>query len=292
MPKILVTGINGFTGKYVSERFIQEGFDVIGMVHSHPKRGQICCDLTDKKAVFESLKAVKPDGVIHLAALSFVGHDQPDELYKTNVFGTLNLIEAYNEFGSKDGKVIVSSSANIYGTPDVDSINESICPAPVNHYATSKVAMEHMVSTWFDRLPILITRPFNYTGIGQDGKFLVPKIVSHFKEKKEIIELGNLDVYRDFSDVRDVAEAYFQLYQSHSTSDIFNICSGRVSSLQDIIFHMNKLAGYQIEVRVNPKFVRENEIRVLRGSCKKLEALTGFKPSIDIDRTLESMFSA
>jgi len=292
MSKILITGINGFTGKYIAERFASEGYDIVGLVQGDPlTEGQVSCDLTDKNAVSETLRELKPDGVIHLAALSFVGHDNPEEFYSVNTIGTMNLIEAYQQFGSQQGKVVVASSANIYGTPDVDAIDESIRPAPVNHYATSKAAMEYMVRTWFDKLSIIITRPFNYTGPGQDDKFLVPKIVNHFKERKGLIELGNLDVFRDFSDVRDVAEAYFRLYQSQASSETFNICSGKVTSLQDIISLMNQLCGYQIEVLVNPAFVRENEIKVLKGSCEKLETLTGFKPSIALKKTLEDMLA-
>jgi len=291
MPKILITGVNGFTGRYVADLFVREGYDVIGLVHGVPGENQVACDLTDRDAVFEVVRRMQPDGVIHLAALSFVGHDNPEEFYNTNVVGTLNIIEAYSEFGSQKGKIIVASSANVYGTPDVEIIDELIAPAPVNHYAASKVAMEHLVRTWFDRLSIIITRPFNYTGSGQDSKFLVPKIVDHFKRKCEVIELGNTDVYRDFTDVRDVAEAYFRLYQSSVRSETINICSGRVSSLQEIISKMNRLAGYEIKVRVNPDFVRENEIRVLKGSCEKLGRLTGFKPLIELDETLSRMLS-
>lgn len=137
-----------------------------------------------------------------------MGHADARAFYDVNLFGTLNLLEALTALPELPRKVLIASSANIYGTPGIEVIDESVCAAPVNHYACSKLAMEHMVRTWFDRFPIVMTRPFNYTGVGQDEKFLIPKIVSHFKRRAPKIELGNLDVSRDFSDVRDVAAAY------------------------------------------------------------------------------------
>ncbi|WP_413700393.1 NAD-dependent epimerase/dehydratase family protein [Psychromonas sp. KJ10-10] len=171
MKKILVTGINGFTGKYVSEELKRRGYDVVGLVYENPSEGQVACDLTDKQAVKKCIDFVKPDGVIHLAALSFVGHTDQKAFYDVNVFSNLNILEAISELGLQVTKVIMASSANIYGNPDVAKINETQEVAPVNHYAMSKLAMEHMIKPWFDKLPIIVTRPFNYTGVGQQDNF-------------------------------------------------------------------------------------------------------------------------
>ena len=111
MSKILITGINGFTGKYVAERFSREGYDIVGLVHADQPstEGQVSCDLNNKHAVSEALCKLKPDGLIHLAALSFVGHANEEEFYRTNILGTMNLIEAYHQFGNKQGKVITNA---------------------------------------------------------------------------------------------------------------------------------------------------------------------------------------
>src|SRR5699024_6327789 len=122
-------------------------------------------------------------------------------------------------------------------------------------YACSKLAMEHMVATWFDRLPLILARPFNYTGVGQAEHFLIPKIVSHFRRGEDRLELGNLDVSRDFSDVRDVVRAYLALLACDADSRIVNICSGRPTALRTIVRRMNALVGYEIEIDVNPAFV-------------------------------------
>ncbi|MFA0349126.1 GDP-mannose 4,6-dehydratase [Vibrio sp. 10N.222.55.C6] len=293
MKKVLLTGADGFTGKYVESELLSRGYSVVGLVYRQAKEGQVACDLTDRKAVVECLKEVKPDYIIHLAALSFVGHADQKAFYDVNVFGALNLLEAAKELGLELKKVVFASSANIYGNPEnVTRISESITPSPVNHYAMSKLAMEHMAKLWFSQYPMIITRPFNYTGPGQAGQFLIPKIVSHFQKKASEIELGNTDVSRDFSDVRDIALAYANLLESDAQSEIVNLCSGQVTSLQSIISMMEKIAGYDINVRVNPDFVRENEIKILGGDNTKLTSLTGEAPSITIEKTLADMYHA
>ena len=293
MEKVLLTGIDGFTGKYVASELLASGYQVIGLVYSDAKEGQVCCDLTDKEAVVACLETVKPDYIIHLAALSFVGHADQKAFYDVNVFGAINLLEAAKELKLPLKKVILASSANIYGSPiGLEKIPESTPPSPVNHYAMSKLAMEHMTKLWFDEFPMVITRPFNYTGPGQAEHFLIPKIVSHFKLNSKTIELGNTDVSRDFSDVRDIAKAYVHLLASNVKSEMINLCSGNVHSLNDLILKMEDIAGYKIEIKVNPDFVRANEIKVLGGDNKKLKELTSFTPTISIDKTLFDMYHA
>ena len=208
------------------------------------------------------------------------------------MLGTLNLLQALAALKRPPRRIIVASSANVYGTPKEDVLDESLCPAPVNHYAASKLAMECMVRTWCDRLPILITRPFNYTGPGQAEHFLVPKIVRHYRERAPHIELGNLHVSRDYSDVEDVVAAYLALLESDVRSEVVNICSGRAIALLDIIDMMNEIAGYKIEVKVNPEFVRENEVPRLVGSPAKLRSLVDVPEPRPFVETLRRMYEA
>lgn len=291
MKTVLVTGASGFTGEYMVKALRAEGYHVVGTGHGTSEADEtIHCDLTQQEQVAELVQQVKPQLVVHLAALSFVGHSRPAEFYQVNVIGTMNLLEALAGLPDAPEKVLIASSANIYGTPDVGQIQETVCPAPVNHYACSKLAMEHMVATWFSRLPIVVVRPFNYTGPGQGDHFLIPKIVSHFARGEAVIELGNTEVSRDFSDVRDVVAAYRQLLASDAHSTMVNICSGEPRSLGSIIQQMSDVAGYEIEVRVNPAFVRKNEIPVLVGSPEKLESLIGPQSRHDFQNTLEAMY--
>ncbi len=208
----------------------------------------------------------KFDAVVHLAAISFVAHGDVDAIYRVNVVGTRNLLEALDRAGTAPRIVVLASSANVYGNALADPITEEILPAPANDYAVSKLAMEHMARLWMDRLPIAITRPFNYTGVGQGKQFLIPKIIDHYRRRAEEIELGNIDVVRDFLDVRDVARLYRAIVTNAPVGQTLNLCSGHGHSLEEIIDMAGEIAGYRIAVRVNPAFVRSNEVKRLVGS--------------------------
>lgn len=149
-----------------------------------------------------------------------------------------------------------------------------------------------MARLWLDRLPITLVRPFNYTGVGQSESFLVPKIVAHFRRGAKAIELGNTDVARDFSDVRDVARTYAALVAKAPRGIAVNCCSGLGHTLGEVLDMMAQIAGYAIEVRVNPAFVRANEVKRLVGSNARLRALTGFAPGIPLRDTLQWMFES
>lgn len=288
---VLVTGYNGFTGRCAAAELRARGFRVVGLVQgSTASVDEYSCDITSKEDLTRCARKIMPDYVLHLAGLAFVGHSNDMEFYNVNLFGTMNLLEALGGLKKAPTKILVSSSANIYGVPvGIDVVSESVVPSPVNHYATSKLAMECMARTWFDRLPLVLARPFNYTGPGQDERFLIPKIVNHFRRHEKVIELGNLDVSRDFSDVRDVVRAYADLLVSDAVSDVFNVCSGRGYALRDVIAWASSMAGYEIEVRVNPAFVRPNEIPRLVGDGSKLTAKTGYQPRYTLRDSIEEM---
>ena len=160
---------------------------------------------------------------------------------------------------------------------------------PQNDYAVSKVAMEYMARLWKGRLPILVVRPFNYTGVGQEEQFLLPKIVAHFKRREPVLELGNIDVWRDFNDVRAVADIYVRLLGAQTGDEVYNVCSGREISIREIIDIVRELSGRDIDIRVNQAFVRPNEVTHLHGDRRRLEALLGSLPTYDIRDTLRWM---
>lgn len=290
---VLLTGANGFTAKYVRAELQAAGYTVIGAVVGAPKGAdEVALDITSLDNCRRVMEKVRPDYLVHLAAISFVQHADADAFYRVNVIGTMNLLQSLADARLSPRCVLIASSANVYGNATAGVIAESQPPQPVNHYAVSKLAMEYMVRTWNDRLPIVITRPFNYTGVGQEAQFLVPKIVSHFVQRAPVIELGNLDVERDFSDVRMVARAYRGLLEEKCAGETVNICSGRPYSLRSIIDTMQGIAGYDIDVRVNPAFVRQSEVRTLVGSPQKLHSLVGNLEIIPLEETLRWMYSA
>ncbi|AIO40601.1 GDP-mannose 4,6-dehydratase [Burkholderia sp. AU19243] len=286
----LITGASGFTAGYVADALVRAGHRVTG-AGNHAHDGQIALDICSLEACRATIESVRPTSIVHLAAISFVGHDNASMFYDVNVIGTLNLLQACADVGHVPDKILIASSANIYGNAS-GAVSEAQPFAPVNHYAASKVAMEHLVRTWFDRLPIVITRPFNYTGRGQSPRFLVPKIVSHFAERKPRIELGNLDVSRDFSDVRYVADVYRALVENETAGEIVNICSGVAHSLTDIIDMCRDISGHDLSVEVNPAFVRANEVKMLTGVPDKLRAAVPDIAPIDLRSTLRWMLAA
>jgi GDP-6-deoxy-D-talose 4-dehydrogenase len=288
--RVLVTGIRGFTGGYVRDELRQSGYEVHGTSAQADKLGEHehVLDITSLHECRRVIGEVRPTHIAHLAAISYVAHDHALDMYNVNVLGTLNLLQACVDVGCRPEKILIASSANVYGNA-AGVVDESVPPAPVNHYAASKLAMEHLVRTWFDRLPIIVTRPFNYTGRGQESRFLVPKIVSHFTQRKPHIELGNLDVARDFSDVRMVVKAYRALLESPVAGEIVNVCSEQPHTLHEVVDMVREASGHDLEIRVNRAFVRENEVKVLVGSAAKLRQLAPGVEPIDFAETIRWM---
>jgi GDP-6-deoxy-D-talose 4-dehydrogenase len=277
--KILLTGSAGFTGHHLALSAQAAGHQVLPLQ----------ADLTDKAAVAAEVRQAAPDAVVHLAAISFVGHADDSDFYRVNVIGTMNLLAALAALPQPPAKVLLASSANIYGNCDASPITEDQPPAPVNHYAASKLAMEHMARTFADRLPIVITRPFNYTGAGQGGQFLIPKLVEHFARKAPRIELGNLHVEREFNDVRMVCSAYMALLTHGQAGQAYNVCTGQTYTLQNVLDRLTAITGHTLDVQVNPAFVRANEVHRLCGNPAQLLACTGASPGYALSDTLQWM---
>ncbi|PNQ74410.1 GDP-mannose 4,6 dehydratase [Erythrobacter sp. SAORIC-644] len=295
MSKILITGVDGFTGRYLAKALAGQGHEVLGISHgeiSAPIEGLVSsyiCDLNDTQGLNDILLNVKPDKVAHLAAIAFVSHGVVEDIYRTNVVGSRNLLEAIVAAGSANA-ILLASSANVYGNRLSGAIDETVSPDPVNDYAVSKLAMEFVARLYQERLPITIARPFNYTGVGQAINFVIPKIIDHVRCGATTIELGNLDVARDFSDVRDVVLAYAALLNDPAAiGQVFNICSGKAQTLREIIAMIKELSQHDFDVTVNPAFVRANEVKTLWGSPSKIENLTGQQPTHHLQDTLAWM---
>ena len=292
MPTALVTGINGFTGRYLTEELRLAGYTVVGIgIEQAAVPGIVMtkCDLNDRDAMLSVVRELSPDYVVHLGGIAFAAHDDVDSIYRTNIVGTRNLLEALTRCLKPPKMVLLASSAHIYGNATICPIDENTVAAPTSDYAVSKLAMESMAKLWLDRLPITIIRPFNYTGVGQSLNFLLPKIVDHFRRRATKIELGNLDVVRDFSDVRDVVRRYRLLLEVPARREIFNMCSGTGHALQEILVMMKQLTHHDLEVVVNPAYVRDNEVHKLIGSNAKLDKFIGTSKITDLQETLAWM---
>jgi GDP-6-deoxy-D-talose 4-dehydrogenase len=273
--KVLITGIDSFTGKHLTSYLEQSGYDVYGTSLFIESDRVFKCDITDKENILNIFKQFQPDCIIHLSGISFAVHGKIEDFYNVNTIGTTNILESLVELNINPKKIVLASSATVYGNQGLEVLDESLCPTPANHYGASKYTMECLARNYFNKLNIIITRPFNYTGIGQADHFLIPKIVSHFKQKKEQIELGNVDVSREFNDIGYVCEIYEKLLSSKDSSEIVNISSNRVVKLVEIIDIMNQISGYEINVKINQDFVRKDEIKSLSGSTNKLFSIIG-----------------
>ena len=279
--RILVTGLSGFTGQYLRMGLESNGHHVIGLQ----------ADLTSLGDTTSDVKKARPDAVIHLAGIAFVGHGNADSFYNVNIIGTRNLLLAIEHTSPNIKTVLLASSANVYGDKTEGQLTESATLNPINDYAVSKLSMEHMSHLWSNRLPIIITRPFNYTGLGQSERFLIPKIISHFKRKANVIELGNIDISRDFGDVRSVSAAYKGLIESPPIGQTLNICTGRAYSLKHIVELCQNITAHTIDIQINPQFIRENEVRTLTGDPTLLRKTLPNWNAIPFTETLQWMLT-
>lgn len=291
--RALVTGAAGFTGRYLTQELEQHGWEVWGLGHTQQPdlANYRVANLEDYTQLQEAVQAIAPQAVFHLAAIAFVGHGSPTDFYRVNVGGSRNLLQALASQEQVPESVLIASSANVYGNSAQGQLTEATPMCPANDYAVSKSAMEMMARIWMDKLPITIARPFNYTGVGQSRDFLIPKIVDHFRRRATQIELGNLQVWRDFSDVRDVVRAYRMLAESNLANQVVNVGSQKLFSLQDILDQCIRITGHGLQVRVNPAFVRANEVKTLCADTSLLESLIGTRSLRPLDETLQWMLA-
>lgn len=293
MNKILVTGGNGFTGKYVCQYLREQGMDAVaGVATQTAGAREVHFRLEHIESISRALSVTKPDAILHLAGISNTQHSNLNMMYETNVIGTLNLLQALQNVKNKPSRIILASSASVYGGAASGMINESEIPHPTNHYGISKHTMELIAGRYSSSYDITIVRPFNYTGVGQTTDFIIPKLISHFKETSPTIELGNTHVYREFNDVRDIAKIYSKLLTAKSLPPTLNLCSGTSYSLKYILEKLQEMAGRRINVETNPNFVRQNEPQTICGDASLLTSTIGPYEFQPIENTLQWMLKS
>lgn len=279
--RVALTGAGGFTGRHVAAALETAGVECVALD----------ADLLDVAAVERAVANTAFDRLIHLAAQAFVGRSDWRGFYAVNQHGTFTLLDALARHRA-GARVVLASSAQVYGPGAQGLIDEDAPTHPANHYAVSKLAMEGGAWLWGDRLDIVVTRPFNYTGRGQGNEYLLPKLVDHHRRRADVIELGNTWVQRDFGDVRSVAEAYVGLVQASASPAVVNLGTGRVRSVDELLDMLADISGHRPEVRVNPAFVRANDVPVLGGDIGRLKAaLPHWRPR-DLGDTLRWMYAA
>lgn len=294
MKKLLVTGLNGFVGLHMQ-----------ALLAYAPGSWQLLAprehDLLDAGSLDAWLQLETPDAVLHLAGQTFVpeAFRDPGHTLQVNVLGTLNLLQALKRCGFA-GTFLYVSSGDVYGQVDENSlpIGEELAPHPRNPYAVSKLAAELLCRQWSYVEPwrIVIARPFNHIGTGQGDTFVIPSMARQLVRVRRglqsaRLEVGDVDVTRDFLDVRDVIQAYLALLEQGRNGEIYNICSGLEYRVRDLIAQMAGLAGVEIELVQEASRLRLAEQRRVVGCSEKLQRETGWKPGVSITETLQSVLS-
>lgn len=258
-------------------------------------------DVRDRARVTRFLERVRPAHVLHLAARTFVpesfGNER--ETYEVNFFGTLNLLECLRDTDFR-GTFLFISTADAYGhTPENElPIGECRPLRPMNPYSASKAAAEALCVSWAQRsrFKIVIVRPFNHIGPGQDSRFVVSDFACQVIEIKlglrpPVIETGNLDTTRDFTDVRDVIAAYCMLLERGQSGEVYNVCSGNEVSIRNVLQSLLALSG--VAATLTHSQQRERPVQQMRsvGSNQKLRSATGWTPKILLEQSLRDVLS-
>ncbi len=291
--RVLITGGTGFTGRPLAARLRENGHEVVALSPDAGEAGALKIDLRDFDGLTRALAQSRPHAIVHLAGIAAMGHGNIGEIYSANVVGTANLFAALTAAKIAPRIVVVASSAQLYAATDANvPLAEDGPLAAKTHYAVSKRAAEEIAAIYSRQFPIIVTRPFNYTGPGQTTSFLVPKIVRHYAERRNEIRLGNLHLFRDFSDIGRVVEAYARLVSQSIDPTIVNICSGRAVQLADIVKIMEEISGHSLRLVSDPALRRDDEPRYIVGSPLRLEKLVGPLPNPEFRETLTRMYDA
>lgn len=296
--RVLVTGVTGFVGGWIAKALRGAGHEVLA-----PDR----VDVTDADAVADEMRRLAPDAVAHLAAVAFApdaGTD-PSRAFRVTLGGTINVLEAVRSIDPTPA-VLVSGSSEVYGSPrPADLPLTELSPlAPRSPYALSKAAQEGVCLAYAARhgLRLVVTRSFNHVGPDQRDVFVVPALASRVRAMAagEAIDIpvGNLDVRRDLTDVRDVVGAYVGLLAGLVEGSIppgglcLNVCSGRSVAIRFVLEELCRLASVEPRVRVEPSLVRTEDPPEIRGDGSVLARLTGWQPTTSLETTLADVWAS
>jgi nucleoside-diphosphate-sugar epimerase len=284
----LITGASGFTAQHFISHLKARGEDVFAT--STTLDTAIKCDFQDEAAIKALLREIRPERVVHLTGVYGTDPKLAPIFKDVHVTQTENLIKACASMPNPT-PIALASSAHVYGNQG-GRISETAPLVRISEYAASKIEMEALAKKWSKAVPIFVARSFNYTGTGQSEKFLIPKIVQHFKNRAEKLILGDISIERDFSDIRDIIRYYLAMFEADYAGQVVNFCSGNLISVRDIVLTCQEITGHELQVEQSASLMRPNEIQVLYGCTDKLMGLTGCKPTITMMQTLSAMLDA
>jgi GDP-4-dehydro-6-deoxy-D-mannose reductase len=286
--KLLLTGANSFVGQYV-----QAALPYVPL--------PLGLDLRDRTALSAAVAAIRPDAVLHLAAQSFVpaSFENPRETFDINLTGTLNLLEALHSAGFQGRMLFVGSGDTCGQVPETAlPVHEDQPLRPRNPYAVSKVAAEALCYQWSQTagFEIVMARPFNHIGPGQSPRFAIADFARQVTEirlgrRAPVLQVGDIDVTRDFTDVRDVVRAYGLLLERGANGECYNVCSGREYRIRDLLQQLITMAGIEASIEQDPARLRRAEQRRMVASFAALHRDTGWQPAIPMEESLQDLLN-
>ncbi len=309
MPKLFITGLEGFVGSHLAGEALAQDWTVAGIRHPSAPYPPVflqqdrvrCapCNVLSRRRLASVLRREQPLAIVHLAAITFVpeGEGHAAATLQTNVGGSQNLLEASAD-ACPEARILLVSSGEVYGgtRPRGRPLSERARPRPRNLYGVSKAAME-LVGEYYRRhhgLNVVVARPFNHIGPGQSPRFVASSFARQIVaiEKRGgtgVLRVGNLESERDFTDVRDVARAYMLLLQDGRTGRRYNVCSGRAFSIGHLLDVLLGLTSTHIRIERDRRRVRRGEVSCVVGDCTRLRQETGWNPRIPLSQSLEDV---
>jgi GDP-4-dehydro-6-deoxy-D-mannose reductase len=299
LKTILITGCEGFAGSYLCKILQEALYKVYGTCRPLTATMRDECiplDILNHAMAKDVLMNYKPDIIMHLAAITSVGKSLRDPLrtYNTNVLGTVNLIEACRGY-DRNVRFIHFSSSEVYGGGEKCKETDDIVLR--NPIAVSKYAAELVVQhTSIPQLEYVVLRPFSHTGPGHSEDYVLPSIAKQIAEIEQnkrppLLELGNLDVVREFNNISDIVIAYRYAIEKCAPGELYNISSGKGHSVTDALAVFRRLSKVDFEVKTVPAKVRKDDIKILVGDGKKFTSCTGWKPQIPFKKTIEDLLN-
>lgn len=308
--QVLITGITGFAGSHLAELLLDQGnYKVWGTARPRSKTDNIekikdhihleDADLVDSHSLYAIVKKIKPDYIFHLAAQSFVPTSwaSPAATLEVNIIGSANLFEAVRESGI-DSTIQIACSSEEYGLvrPDELPIKEDNPLRPQSPYAVSKLAMDYLGYQYFCsyNMKIIRTRGFNHTGPRRGESFVTSnfaKQIALIEKKKQppVIQVGNLEASRDWTDVRDIVRGYLLAVLKGEPGNVYNICSGRAVKVKKVLDILLNLAKMKVTIKQDPARMRPSDVPILVGDYSKFARSCGWKPEIPFEKTLSDL---
>ncbi len=303
---VLITGMAGFAGRHMAEHLLQHtAATLVGITRSSEKpQARVHwhqADMVDAAVIADVVASEKPDAIVHMAAQSnvAVSWKDPWHTYEQNIHGQLNLIQAVLAAGIHP-RILIISSNEVYGAPMPEDlpIRESKLLQPNNPYAASKAAQDLMARQYFlsHKLDVIVARPFNHFGPGQQPGFVIPSFAQRIAEieaglREPELRLGNMQAQRDFTDVRDVVAAYALLLEKGRAGEIYNVCSGVPRSIQFVLDTLVAMTGVVLRQISDPALFRPFDTPVSFGDATRLREATGWAPRILFESTLADILT-